>query len=337
MTGGKRAEGGPLEDLVDRVLQGDRRALARAISIVEDGEAGAEEVIRKIYVHTGRAYIVGVTGSPGVGKSTLVDQLIAEFRKAGNTVGVVAVDPTSPITGGAILGDRVRMQRHGQDQGVFIRSLATRGHLGGLSRASGDIIRLLDAFGRDVILVETVGSGQAEVEIMRFAHTVLVVVAPGLGDEIQALKAGIMEIGDVFVVNKADKEGADRTVAELEMLCDMGEARRGWKPRVVRTVAHRGEGIPELMKAIEEHRITLENSAAGWNRKASMCEAELREVLEEILVARVLDAAREDGGLAKAVELLVSRGSDPYSEARKLVSRYGSVIVEDCSKSRARQ
>src|SRR5574341_1208624 len=224
-------------DLAQKILEGYVRSLARLMTLIENGAAEAIPVLKTLYPHTGKAYIVGITGPPGSGKSTLTDRLTEAYRARGQTVGIVAVDPTSPFTGGAILADRLRMQRHFLDEGVFIRSMATRGHLGGLARATNDVVDVLDAAGKDIILVETVGVGQAEVEVVKAAHTSIVVAVPGLGDSVQTIKAGIMEIADLFVVNKADREGADRTVRDIEMALMMDPVAGGWTPGIVRTVA----------------------------------------------------------------------------------------------------
>ncbi|HEX9900017.1 MAG TPA: methylmalonyl Co-A mutase-associated GTPase MeaB, partial [Candidatus Methylomirabilis sp.] len=219
-------------DLVQKTLQGDIRAAARLMSMIENATQGAIPALKALYPHTGKAYVVGVTGPPGSGKSTLVDGITEELRRLDKSVGIVAVDPTSPFTGGAILADRIRMQRHSLDPGVFIRSMATRGHLGGLARATNDVVDILDAAGKDYVIIETVGVGQDEVEVVKAAHTSVVVAVPGMGDEIQAIKAGIMEIGDLFVVNKADRDGADKTVTEIEMMLHLGKPTEGWQPRV---------------------------------------------------------------------------------------------------------
>lgn len=298
----------------------DRRALARAISLVENGTPQREELVVQAFRHRRKAPVIGVTGAPGVGKSTLVDGLAACFREGGRTVGIVAVDPTSPFTGGAILGDRVRMQRHGHDPGVFIRSLATRGHLGGLSRATGEVIRLMDWFGFDVIIVETVGAGQSEVDIMGFATTVLVVTVPGLGDDVQAIKAGIMEIGDVFCVNKADREGVARAVMEIQMMLDF-KPPGDWRPPVVEAIATTGQGIPELAQHLDEHRAHLESSGQLAQRQARTFLTEVGEVLKEQLVDYVLERARAGGDL----EELATRAGDPFSAARYLAEKYGGI------------
>jgi LAO/AO transport system kinase len=309
-------------DLVERVLGKERRALARAISWVEDGKEGSRDLLRAIYPHTGKAHIVGITGSPGVGKSTMVDALAVLYRAAGSTLGIIAVDPTSPLTGGALLGDRIRMNRHGTDPGVFIRSLASRGRLGGLSRSTGDVIRLMEAFGLDVVVVETVGSGQAEVDIMRYAHTVVVVTAPGLGDEVQVLKAGTMEIGDIFVVNKADRDGADRTVNEIRSLWK-GYIQDGWVPPVYPAVAREGQGVQDVYQGILDHRRYLVEEGGLAARVTRGLETQVREILEETVVGYMLRKAREQGLLQEILEEVAGRRLDPHGAVVRLCDRYG--------------
>ena len=249
--------------LAEMVLQGNIRAAARLMRDIDDGLKSAVEELKILYPHTGNAFIIGITGPPGAGKSTLVDQVTAVYRKRGKRVGIVAVDPTSPFTGGAILGDRIRMNRHADDDGVFIRSLATRGHLGGISRSTGDVVNVMDAMGMDIVIIETVGVGQDEIDIVRMAHTTVVVMVPGLGDDVQAIKAGILEIGDVFVVNKADRDEAERTVRDLAIMLEMNPDKdRGWQPKVLKTEANCGQGIEELVDEMEEHRDYLHSSGA---------------------------------------------------------------------------
>jgi LAO/AO transport system kinase len=306
--------------LAERVLAGDPRAVARAISLVEDEAADAAPLVRELFPKTGRAYLVGVTGPPGAGKSTLVDRLIAAWRAAGRTVGVVAVDPTSPFTGGAILGDRVRMQAHAGDPGVFIRSMATRGHLGGLASTTGDAAIVLDAAGKDLILIETVGVGQDEVDIVRTADVSVVVIVPGAGDEVQALKAGIMEIADIFVVNKADREGADRTAASIEAMLTLQTFAPGaWRPPILKTEATAGKGIGELVETIERFRKHTE--AALGSRRRARAEFRLRELVGRRFLqhveGRVLAAGEFDGMLDR----IAARSLDPYSAAQEILDR----------------
>lgn len=306
-------------DLVRRILDGDRRALARAMTLVETGDPATRVILRQVYPHTGRAHIVGVTGSPGTGKSTLVSALTRCFRGRGRTVGIVAVDPSSPFTGGALLGDRIRMQELAGDPGVFIRSMASRGHLGGLAQATGDLVKLLEAAGFSLIIVETVGAGQAEVEVARTAHTVVVVEVPGLGDDIQAIKAGILEIAHILVVNKADLPGADRRVAQLEAMLSMGNP-DAWAPPVLRTVAYRGDGVEELADAIERHWAFLSSEGRLEAFRRKQAEQEFEEALRfeamRMLRERVLDPERQ----AELVERICQRELDPYSAAGKVLA-----------------
>ena len=299
--------------LSEDVLAGDVRAIARAISLVENESPEAAALVRDVFPKTGRAYLVGVTGPPGAGKSTLVDRLTTEYRKS-STVGILAVDPTSPFSGGAVLGDRLRMQSHSADEGVFIRSMATRGHLGGLARATADAALVLDAAGKDVVIIETVGVGQAEVDIVRTADVSIVILVPGTGDDVQALKAGIMEIADVFVVNKADREGADRLVSAIESNLSLETfAPDQWRPPIVKTVATTGDGVIEVIEAIAKFRDHAKAANAAKRRLRS--ESRLKELIAERLMSKI-DPVK----LAAMVERLASREIDPYSAAEALVA-----------------
>ena len=298
--------------LSERVRQGDPRAVARAISLIEDEAPQGTDLVRQIFPQTGKAYLIGVTGSPGAGKSTLVDRLIAELRRTGKTVGVIAVDPTSPYTGGAILGDRVRMQAHASDSGVFIRSMATRGNLGGLARATAEAALVLDASGKDIVLIETVGVGQDEVDIVRTADISIVTLVPGAGDEVQALKAGIMEIADVFVVNKADREGADRTVASIEAMLSLETYEAGrWRPPIVKTEATTGKGVPELVAEIEKFR--SHTAASLRARRRARAEFRVRELMAHRFVQHVNDHVLAPGEFEAILDRIANRESDPYS------------------------
>jgi len=310
----------PPMTLAARVLAGDPRAAARAISLVEDESPAGAALVRDIFSHTGRAYLTGVTGAPGAGKSTLVDRLIGELRRSGRTVGVVAVDPTSPFSGGAILGDRVRMQAHVADPGVFIRSMATRGHLGGLARATAEAALVLDAAGRDIVLIETVGVGQDEVDIVRTADVSIVVLVPGAGDDVQALKAGIMEIADIFVVNKADREGADRTVASIEAMLSLESFEGGrWRPPIVKTEATTGKGIAELAAAIERFR--AHTAATLGERRRARAEFRVKELLAHRFVRHVMERVLAAGEFEALLDRIAARETDPYSVADGIVVR----------------
>jgi len=310
-------------NLIERILHGDPRAAGRVITMVENETAEAVSVLKRLYPHTGRAYVIGVTGPPGSGKSTLTDRITTELRQSGKTVGIIAVDPTSPFTGGAILADRIRMQRHSLDDGVFIRSMATRGHLGGLSRATNDVVDVLDAMGKDYVLIETVGVGQAEIEIVRTAHTTLVVAVPGLGDEIQAIKAGIMEIGDLFVVNKADREGADRTALEIEMMLEHGESEDGWRPHIFKTVASRGEGIESLTNGILDHREFLFEQDGHGRKRRERTRWVFRSLLQARLTTRAMDHITRRGGFDALVERIAARETNPYSAVEEVLHTLG--------------
>jgi LAO/AO transport system kinase len=300
--------------LAPRVLAGDVRAVARLMRLIDDAQPQAEEELRALWPHTGRAQLVGITGNPGAGKSTLVDRFIAHLRAKGKSVGVLAVDPTSPFTGGAILGDRIRMQDHALDTQVFIRSLATRGQLGGLSRATSDCARVLDAMGKEIILIETVGVGQDEVEICRLAHTTVVVVVPGLGDDIQAIKAGILEVADLFAVNKADREGADRTVRDLRSMLELTMSER--EIPIIKCVASRGEGISELWDAIESHYQFLRAGPGLLQRELGRARTELVAVLRERLLKAALERLAQHGAHLDDLAMRIARReTDPYTVA----------------------
>jgi LAO/AO transport system kinase len=302
-----------LDALVVGVEARQPRALGRALSVVENGGERQAELVRRLYPRTGRAVVVGVTGPPGAGKSTLVERLASALRARGETVGVLCVDPTSPFSGGALLGDRIRMQSLATDPGVFIRSMATRGAMGGLARATRDAVDVLDAAGFDWVLVETVGVGQDEVDVVETVDTVVVVAVPGLGDDIQAIKAGLMEIADVFVLNKSDREDAERAYRDLAGMLTLG-ATPDWPPPIVRTVASRGEGVAELLAAVEAHRAHLVDSGRLESRRRS----QLRLRVESILKERVLAAARELGGLEQEVAAAFASRIDPYRVADAL-------------------
>ncbi len=305
-------------DLLERARGGDKRAIARLLSVVENDEPGAAEAMRMLYPLTGHAEIVGITGPPGGGKSTLVNRLAGAYRATTDRVAVVAVDPSSPFSGGAILGDRIRMRERFLDEGLFIRSMASRGHSGGLARATSRIVNVLDALGYGVVLVETVGVGQEEVEVVRVADTVCLVTVPGLGDDIQAIKAGVLEIADVLVVNKADRPGADETARDLAQMLTLGAPRIAWKPPIVRTVAATGEGTDELVAAIAKHRAWAAGSGEREARRRAAARSEVEELLREALVRRLRDRLGEDR-VESAIARVAERAIDPYAAVDELL------------------
>jgi LAO/AO transport system kinase len=338
--------------LAEGVLGGNVRAASRLMRDIEDGRTSAIPELQKLFQHTGRAYVVGITGSPGAGKSTLTDRLIALYRKQGKRVGVLAVDPTSPFTGGAILGDRIRMQAHATDAGVFIRSLATRGNLGGLSRATGDCIRVMDAFGMDVVLVETVGVGQDEIDIAQMAHTTIVVVVPGMGDDVQAIKAGILEVADVFAINKADLEGADRMSRELRTMLELRHAVKAppmdhdahhrwveakaqgkepprpeegppeWEPPILKVIAAKDQGVEALGEAVLHHRQHLETTGEKASRDRASAAMQFVALLRErLLRGALMRLEREKGRLDEVAASIATRKADPYALAEALASQ----------------
>ncbi len=307
-----------VDALVERALAGDRVAIAKLLSLVEQGGAGARAVVSRLHPHTGRAWSVGITGAPGAGKSTLTDALVSCMRAEDLDVGVLAVDPSSPFSGGAILGDRVRMQRHSTDPAVFIRSMASRGHLGGLALATPQSVRVLDAVGKQWVIVETVGVGQVEVEIASQADTTIVVVNPGWGDEVQAAKAGLLEVADIFVVNKADRPGADATVSDLAAMLELSPGSE-WRPPIVRTVATTGEGVDELWARVGAHRACLESDGAITERRRARLAAELRALVVEQLLARSGDIT-EGSRFDALVDEVAARASDPYAAADALLA-----------------
>lgn len=309
-----------MNSLIDETLAGSAPAVARLISLVEDGDPEGYAVLRALHPRTGRGYLVGITGPPGAGKSTLVDAMTRALRQQGKTVGVVAVDPTSPFTGGALLGDRIRMQDHAGDPGVFIRSMATRGSLGGLAPATTDVAKVLDAIGYEIIFVETVGTGQAEVDVVGAADTVVIVLVPGLGDVVQTMKAGIMEIGEIFVVNKADQGDADRAVAEMTMMLQLNPHRDGWPPPVMKTVATEGRGVDAVLAAVEGHRSHLTAAGRLERRRKERRRAEILRVVESRARDRALERACRSGRLDELAERVYAGEMDPYSAADQLLA-----------------
>jgi LAO/AO transport system kinase len=313
-----------LAERVEKILAGDIRTAARLIRDIDDGIPTSREVLKALYPHTGRAYVIGISGFPGVGKSTLVDQMIQAYRETEKSLGVLAVDPTSPFSGGAILGDRLRMQRHGTDPGVFIRSMATRGHFGGLTRSTSSVIDVLDAMGKEIILVETVGVGQDEVDIVTTAHTTVIVLIPGMGDDIQAIKAGILEVADIFVINKSEREGLQKTINELQAMLDMSTKDTGegmWRPPIVATEAIKNQGVEELLSEIETHKTYLFDHATTHLREHLRKKAfsELVDAIKESFVAEMIQELERSEGFEQMIDDLVEKRTDPISLCEQIM------------------
>jgi len=304
---------------VEQIRGGNLRALSRAITAVENRTSDSHELLKTLFAHSGRARVVGLTGAPGAGKSTLVDALASQYRKRQQTVGIIAIDPTSPFTGGAILGDRIRMQSHSGDNGTFIRSMATRGSLGGLSSTTADVATVLDASGRDLVLIETVGVGQDEVDIVRLADVTVVILVPGMGDDVQSLKAGIMEIADIFVINKADREGAERVEREIKAMQSLSMRADDWEPPVIKTVATSGTGVAELASAIDDYEASLSIGERGRQRRIANWRNRLREMLREEVLRRIVQGAFSEDAVGRYAAQVASHERDPYSLIDEIV------------------
>ena len=309
-----------VETWAEQIRKGDIRAISRAITAVENHDAQSEPLLQQLFPHTGRAFVIGITGAPGTGKSTLVDRLAGQYRRGGEQVGIISVDPTSPYTGGAILGDRIRMQGHAGDAGIFIRSMATRGFLGGLARATGEVALVLDAAGKQYVLVETVGVGQDEVDIVRLADCTLVLLVPGMGDDVQNMKAGLMEIADIFIVNKSDREGADRVEAELQSMLELAPERDGWRPRIIRTVATENSGVDELASAIQQYRQDFSDSEGQEEKKIEHWKQKLVALAENLFSRRAISDGPGEALLESLAREVAGRKKDPYAAARELLA-----------------
>ncbi|MBW2663610.1 MAG: methylmalonyl Co-A mutase-associated GTPase MeaB [Deltaproteobacteria bacterium] len=315
-----------VELLVDKMLKGSVRALGKLITLIEDERPGSLEVLKKIYYHTKDAYVIGVTGPPGTGKSTLVDRIAVEIKRQGFNVGIIAIDPSSPFTGGAFLGDRVRMMSTSKDNDIYIRSMGTRGSLGGLSEATASTVKILDAFGKDFVLIETAGTGQAEVDVIKETDTTVVVCVPGLGDEIQTMKAGVMEIGDIFVVNKADLKDADRLSGNIETMLHMGYESKGWIPPIIKTIATKGNGIAALVEETLNHRKYLIKSGLLKSEKVTRIKQEIMEIVRNKIIDKINSSNDTNQISDELLNEIILRQKDPYTAAEEIIGNFAEVF-----------